>query len=166
MRKNSNSCDKCISIFLTNHELKTHIKIVHEGIFSCEKCLKLFQNRINLRRHIETVHEYFQHFCKQCKYKPTNQNVNLKYHKKTNHSCIDTSLLTREKKRNCENLQNKRIRLNKSLADWKSRRRKLQKRWKVEEKSTEENSREEYRRELQGRVQKRNPGEYVILHSH
>ena len=55
----SQKCDSCGKLFTRAHNLRGHIKSIHEGHkdFECESCGKLFTRAYNMRKHIKTVHE-------------------------------------------------------------------------------------------------------------
>ena len=52
-------CDECCKSFLSVHNLKQHIFLLHEGRrkdYNCEMCHKSFPTKSDLKRHVTSVH--------------------------------------------------------------------------------------------------------------
>ena len=65
----SNKCSKCDLSFAKKHNLKVHIRTVHEGQkpFKCTICDASFARSGNLKKHVATVHERKKPFqCTLC----------------------------------------------------------------------------------------------------
>ena len=58
-KRKSNKCSKCGLSFAKKHNLKVHIRTVHEGQkpFKCTICDASFARSGNLKKHVATVHE-------------------------------------------------------------------------------------------------------------
>ena len=88
-------CNQCERAYTQAHNLKLHIKSVHEGIkktkkYNCYACEKVFTQSHNLKLHIKRVHEETkilkpkEHQCYTC-HKAFTEQHNLKLHIKTVH---------------------------------------------------------------------------------
>ena len=52
------NCPKCSKTFTEGHNLRSHIRIIHERIrLNCPKCEKSFAHKRNLRLHMRTAHD-------------------------------------------------------------------------------------------------------------
>ena len=57
-RKGRLNCPKCSKTFTEGHNLRSHIRIIHERIrLNCPKCEKSFAHKRNLRLHMRTAHD-------------------------------------------------------------------------------------------------------------
>ena len=99
-------CDHCQSQFTRKDSLRTHIKLLHEGMkypcnqcdyqapqkhnliihvksrhegLECDQCQKKFSHKEGLRKHNKAIHEGIKYACNQCDYQAT-QKSNLKTH--------------------------------------------------------------------------------------
>ena len=84
-----NFCDQCAFSCRNNYDLKSHIKIMHEGFvesFPCDECDFSTDFRDSLRKHTMRVHEgEIEIFsCNQCDFS-SNFRTNLKRHASTKH---------------------------------------------------------------------------------
>ena len=59
IKKRFFKCDLCNKEFAKNHNLKVHIRNVHEGkkLYRCEKCEKNYSQNADLKTHIQKIHE-------------------------------------------------------------------------------------------------------------
>jgi hypothetical protein len=83
-------CELCEFKFVSNCNLQTHIKQVHDQIkdFECTKCEYKCSTNSHLQRHIKAVHDQIKNFeCEKCEYK-CSQNVDLQQHIKSVHDKI------------------------------------------------------------------------------
>ena len=70
-------CEFCIEKFYGTHDLKKHIKTVHEQLsdihekiaeYNCHLCEKIFGHEVDLRVHVRRIHEGVKnHECEHCK---------------------------------------------------------------------------------------------------
>ena len=78
-------CDKCEFTSRKAFQLKTHIKVKHEGIkHFCEQCDYSAPYTGGLKRHIKRVHEGLSYSCEYCDQKSTTR-ANLKLHTDAKH---------------------------------------------------------------------------------
>jgi len=79
------ACDRCTRTFKTRHNLKQHIKAVHEKVrYDCDQCNHKASTKSNLRIHKESQHEGIKYDCDECEYTTTIKS-RLKKHKETKH---------------------------------------------------------------------------------
>ena len=73
-------CKECLKTFVSQINLKKHIKEVHEKVkdFECEICRQRFTSNSSFNNHLETVHKKRQFECKEYK-------LSLLLHDKTVH---------------------------------------------------------------------------------
>ena len=81
------NCDKCGKLFDFKHQLKKHIKIVHDNIRDqkCSHCDKSFKTKDVLKEHIASVHEGVKHICAFCG-RSYNRRSDLSVHVKVRHN--------------------------------------------------------------------------------
>ena len=81
-------CTQCDYVSAQKGDLQIHIRSVHEGLrFPCPYCEHKATQHNNLQRHIKSVHEGQKFPCPHCEYEAT-QKGNLKTHIKSKHSHI------------------------------------------------------------------------------
>ena len=79
-------CTQCSYVSAQKGDLQIHIKSVHEGQrFQCPYCEHKSTQYNNLQRHIKSIHEGQKFPCPHCEYEAT-QKGNLKTHIKSRHS--------------------------------------------------------------------------------
>ena len=65
--RSSNACDQCDKQYTQTHNLKKHIRTVHEEVrFKCSECGKQASQRTDLKKHIEAAHLNLQLPCDLC----------------------------------------------------------------------------------------------------
>ena len=85
------NCLKCSKTFTEGHNLRSHIRIIHEGIrLDCPKCEKSFAHKRNLQLHMRIVHAGILLNCPKCS-KTFTQEHNLRTHMMIVHEGIKQS---------------------------------------------------------------------------
>ena len=78
-------CPNCDKTFTRKHNLRNHIRTIHEGIkLDCPKCEKLFTRKEYLQSHIRTIHDGIKLDCPKCD-KSFTRGPNLRAHVKRFH---------------------------------------------------------------------------------